>query len=105
MAMVAAGGPRRGRRLLRLATLCNVALIGGAALSAASHLHDSDAIGRFAFGAYLGVVMAHFVIDAGIWRMRDPFPRQFMATHLPQLVPPRPRHSSLPIDDRSFADI
>jgi len=25
------------------------------------------------FGAYLAVVMTHFVIDAGVWRLRDEF--------------------------------
>ena len=44
--------------------LANVALAGGAALNAASHLHGAAWAGRLAFGAYLGAVMAHFVIDA-----------------------------------------
>jgi hypothetical protein len=29
--------------------------------------------------------MAHFVIDAGLWRLRDPFPRQFLTGRLPYL--------------------
>jgi hypothetical protein len=86
--LVAAGGPRGPRRVLRLAALCNVALIGGIALNAASHLHSGGAPARFVFGAYLGVVMAHFVIDAGLWRLRDPFPRRFLSTYVPYLVRP-----------------
>jgi len=39
------------------------------------------------FGGYLGAVMAHFVIDAGLWRMRDPLARRFVSAHLPYLVP------------------
>ncbi len=38
--------------------------------------------------AYLGVVMAHFVIDGGLWRMRDPLARRFVSAHLPFLAPP-----------------
>jgi hypothetical protein len=29
--------------------------------------------------------MAHFVIDAGIWRMRDPLARKFMTESVPFL--------------------
>jgi hypothetical protein len=32
--------------------------------------------------------MAHFVIDAGLWRLRDPFPRRFVSTYVPYLVKP-----------------
>jgi hypothetical protein len=84
--LVAAGS---GTRLVRLATLCNVALLGGAALEKASHLHSAVPAERLLFGAYLGAVMAHFVIDAGIWRLRDPFPRAFLARRAPYLVPER----------------
>ena len=86
--LVAAGGLRGTRRVLRLAALCNVALIGGVALNAASHLHSGGAPARFVFGAYLGVVMAHFVIDAGLWRLREPFPRRLLSTYVPYLVRP-----------------
>ena len=54
------------------------------------------------FGAYPGAVMAHFVIDAGFWRMRDPFPRMFMAGHVPYLVSPR---ALIPAADGSPGDI
>jgi hypothetical protein len=87
MGMVAAGGAGSGRgegRILQLAVLCNVALLGGALLSVAS---DQAAAGRpVLFGVFLGAVMAHFVIDAGLWRLRDEFPRGFLASRLPYLV-------------------
>jgi hypothetical protein len=82
--LVAAGS---GARLVRLAVLCNVALLGGIALEQASHLHGAAPAERLLFGAYLGAVMAHFVIDAGLWRLRDPFPRAFLARRVPYLVP------------------
>lgn len=85
--LVAAGS---GGRLVRLAVLCNVALLGGAALERASHLHGAAPAERLLFGAYLGAVMAHFVIDAGLWRLRDAFPRAFLARRVPCLVPGRP---------------
>jgi hypothetical protein len=75
----------RPSRLVRLALLANIALIGGVLLSVASHLHNSSQTGRLIFGAYLGVVMAHFVIDAGIWRMSDPLARKFLTENVPFL--------------------
>jgi hypothetical protein len=77
----------RSSRLVKLALLANIALIGGVLLSVASHLHNSSPAGRLIFGAYLGVVMAHFVIDAGIWRMRDPLARKFITESVPFLTP------------------
>jgi hypothetical protein len=102
--MAAARQPGRAR-ILGLAVFCNIALLGGGALSVASHMHGGNALERCLFGAYLGVVMAHFVIDAGIWRMREAFPRQFMARHVPYLVTPWPAVSRHPVDDRSSSDI
>jgi len=102
---------RRLSRPISLALLANISFIGGAALSAASHLHDAGQLGRLAFGAYLGVVMAHFVIDAGLWRMRDPLARRFLSIHLPYLTPSEPdpggpaRNPSSAPADRSSADI
>jgi hypothetical protein len=94
--LVAAGS---GARPVRLATLCNVALLGGIALEKASHLHDAASAERLLFGAYLGAVMAHFVIDAGLWRLRDPFPRAFLAQRMPYLVPGQPPAAAVPRQD------
>jgi hypothetical protein len=87
LGLVAAGDRRRRTPVLSLFVLFNVALLGGAALSAASHLHGAGPGGRLLFGGYLGAVMAHFVVDGGLWRMRDPFPRAFLRRYLPSLVP------------------
>jgi len=94
--MVAAGKGRRPDRALRLAAFSTVALIGGLALSVASHLHGAAPAVRCLFGAYLGAVMAHFVIDAGVWRLRDPFPRAFLASRVPSLMVTRE-----PVSERS----
>ena len=100
--MVAAGNRPGTSRWLRLAVFANVALVGGALLSGASHLHGFPPVIRLVFGAYLGVATAHFVIDAGFWRMRDPFPRAFLARHVPGLAPPR---AKVPAADGSLDDI
>ena len=86
VSLVGAGGSGEAGRALRLAVLCNVALLGGAVLAMGSHLHDGGPAERLVFGAYLGTVMAHFVVDAGLWRLRDPFPRAFLARRVPYLM-------------------
>lgn len=100
--LVAAGTRRGTSRWLRLAVFANIALVGGVLLGGASHLHGFPPAIRLVFGAYLGVVTAHFVIDAGFWRMRDPFPRAFLARHVPGLAPPR---AKVPAADGSLDDI
>lgn len=83
-------GPRRVSRyrLPALWLLGNIAVAGGGLLTIASHLHGHLPVLRLFYGAYLGVVMAHFVIDAGLWRLRDAFPRQWLSASLPYLVAP-----------------
>jgi hypothetical protein len=103
--LIAAARGTGASRVLGLAMFCNVALLGGGVLTVASHMHGGDAVERCLFGAYLGVVMAHFVIDAGIWRLREPFPRQFMASHVPYLLAPSGPVQARPVDDRSPSDI
>jgi hypothetical protein len=80
-----AGSGRGTARALRLALLANVVVFGGAALAMASHLHGSAGIVRGLYGAYLGAVMGHFVVDAGLWRLRDPSSRDFLARRAPYL--------------------
>jgi hypothetical protein len=94
VSLVAAGGPGEAGRALRLAALCNVALIGGVVLAMTSHLHSGGPAVRLTFGAYLGAVMAHFVVDAGLWRLRDPFPRAFLARRVPYLARAAPAVTS-----------
>jgi hypothetical protein len=91
LAGLVASGDRRGADRLRvLLMMVGLALVAGAALNASSHLHASGPLGRLCYGAYLGVVMTHFVVDAGIWRLRDPSSRQFIPSRVPFLLPPRP---------------
>jgi hypothetical protein len=87
MSLVAAGGRRGRARILPLAVLANVALLGGAALAVASDQLGDTGPMRILFGVFLGAVMAHFVIDAGLWRLRAEFPRAFLRSRLPYLVP------------------
>jgi hypothetical protein len=74
--------------VLGLALLVNIALLGGLGLNLASHLHGGGATARGVFGVYLGLLMAHFVIDAGLWRLRDEFPRAYLSARVPYLVKP-----------------
>ena len=80
-------GPTSGTEgRIGLLVLVNVALFLGLALNRMSHLHDGNTVGRLLFGAYLGLSSAHFVIDAGLWRLRDEFPREFLTRRLPYLL-------------------
>jgi hypothetical protein len=98
MGLVAGGGSGGRSRVIRLAALCNIALLGGSVLSVASDQIAARPAGRILFGLFLGAVMAHFVIDAGIWRMRDAFPRAFLAARVPYLVPAASRQAGSPTD-------
>ena len=54
----------------------------------------------------LGLLAAHFVVDAGIWRLREPFVRAFLSQRVGYLVRPvRPSGVLVSVDDRSVADI
>ncbi|WP_460790299.1 hypothetical protein [Nocardioides maradonensis] len=79
-----ATGPRLG-----VLVLVNIALVGGLLLNQASHLHTAHGPARALYGAYLGLVMAHFVVDTGLWRLRDEFPRAFLTRRLPYLLQQR----------------
>jgi hypothetical protein len=105
VSLVASGTRRSTTRALRIALLVNIALIGGILLGAASHLHSAEPAERLLFGAYLGVVMAHFVIDAGLWRMRDAFPRSLLTRHVPYLMADAGGIQRAQSADRSLADI
>jgi hypothetical protein len=88
MGMVASGGSVGARRVASLAALINIALLGGAALAVASGQAAGSPPVRVLFGLFLGAVMAHFVVDAGLWRMREEFPRAFLRSRLPFLMTP-----------------
>jgi hypothetical protein len=83
---VTAGAPRKSSWEWDLVGLALIGLAGGAVLSVASHLHSAVPSLRILFGAYVGVVMSHFVVDGRLWRLRDGFPRRFLGTRLPRLL-------------------
>lgn len=78
---------RSRQRAVWATGLTAIAVLGGLALAVTSHLHGSGPSLRWLFGAYLGAVMSHFVVDAGLWRLRDAFPRRFLQDRLPYLLP------------------
>lgn len=88
--LVAGGDGDGTARVTGLAVAMNLALLGGLALNRASHLHRSGPGLRAVYGAYVGVVMAHFVVDAGLWRLRDEFPRRLLSARVPYLMGQRP---------------
>jgi hypothetical protein len=84
---VAGGARRPTKRATNLLSVLVVVLILGGILSRASHLHGGAVGSRLLYGAFLGVAMSHFVVDAGLWRLRDTFSRQFLESRVPWLVP------------------
>jgi hypothetical protein len=92
---------RRSRGVEGVLLLTGVLAIAGG-LAAASHLHHGPAPTRLVFGAYLGVVMTHFVVEAGLWRLRDPFPRQWLGERLPALLTPAGDTSASGIQSSSW---
>jgi hypothetical protein len=77
MGFVAVGRPNP---IASLVMLVGLGILGGLALNAAVLASDWPGFGygHAAFGAFLGAVMAHFVLDAGLWRLREPFQRKYM---------------------------
>jgi hypothetical protein len=57
-----------------------IALVGGTLLNLSSDAADWPGFqfGLALYGAFLGAVMTHFVFDADIWRLRQPFQRKYM---------------------------
>ena len=77
MAFVSIGRPNP---IASLAILLGLGTLGALALNAAILAPDwlDFPYGYAAYGAFVGVVMAHFVLDAGLWRLREPFQRSYM---------------------------
>lgn len=63
---------------LRVIWLTMIALFGGCILALLGDQSIWLLGNKFIFGAYLGLIMAHFVIDAGIWKLRYPFQREYI---------------------------
>jgi hypothetical protein len=77
MGFVAVGRPNP---IASLIMLLGLGTLGGLAFNAAILAPDWSgfAYGQAAYGAFLGAVMTHFVLDAGLWRLREPFQRRYM---------------------------
>ena len=87
--LVVAGPRSTSHRLVSTGLAFNAALLAGALLNWASHLHSSPGPLRLIFGAYVGVLMAHFLIDSSLWRLRNSSSRALLAARAPYLVPAR----------------
>jgi hypothetical protein len=77
MGFVVVGRPKPGPSL---ALMVGMATLGAIVLNAAI-LAPSDSslgYGYALYGAFVGVTMSHFVLDAGLWRLREPFQRRYM---------------------------
>ncbi len=77
MGFVSVGRPHP---LASLVMLLGMATLGAMALNAAILVPDLSGFpyGFVIYGAFIGAVAAHFVLDAGIWRLREPFQRGYM---------------------------
>ncbi len=59
------------------------AVAGGSLLTLlGSYRTSADPMARVLGGLYLGLVCLHFVFDASVWRMRDPWARKFVTTRV-----------------------
>jgi hypothetical protein len=103
--LVATGSAPR-ERWRGVAALSTFAILGGVILNLLSHLHGDGPPLRLLFGVYLGLLAAHFVVDAGMWRLREPFVRVFLSQRIGYLVrSPRTCEVDMSVEDRSVADI
>jgi hypothetical protein len=72
-------GASRNRGVLGVASVSMVGILGGLALTLMlKDLGEGSLATRVFFGMALGTVMSHFVIDAGVWKLRYPFQRGYM---------------------------
>lgn len=85
--LVAAGPRESPTGVPNIMALVVVVCVLGSVLSLTSHLHGGAGGLRFLYGAYLGIVMSHFVIDARMWRLRDAFPRHLVRSRIPWMLP------------------
>lgn len=92
--------PRRWTRATVLRVICTVdaVFLAAVVLHLSSRPSTAGSLSRDAFGIYLGVAMAHFVVDRSVWKMRDPQTRAVMRERLLDPVPDRPMD---PLDTRS----
>jgi hypothetical protein len=73
-------GAGKKNAIVSLATLLVMGTVGAVVLNAALLAPDwlASPFCRALYGAFYGAVMAHFVVDAGAWRLREVFQRSYM---------------------------
>ena len=77
-------GISRPRPVVALTTIAVAGISGGFALtSMVVAMGHGSALDRLLFGLAIGVVMSHFVIDAGVWKLRYQFQRQYVRRAFP----------------------
>jgi hypothetical protein len=71
---------RRKAPIASLVMLLGLSTLGALLLNAAVTAPDIGNLpyGFAIYGVFVGTVMTHFVLDAGIWRLREPFQRGYM---------------------------
>ena len=77
-------GISRPRPVVALTTIAVAGISGGFALtSMVVAMGHGGLLNRLLFGLAIGVVMSHFVIDAGVWKLRYQFQRQYVRRAFP----------------------
>lgn len=74
MGSVSGTNQKSHRSVLKMLIIAAVGALGLDHAAAAGDWYFAPAMK----GLFVGVVMAHFVLDAGIWRLREPFQRGYM---------------------------
>jgi hypothetical protein len=75
MGFVASG---RSNPIASLVLMLGLATLGAMVLNAAILAPGQLGYGYALYGAFVGVTMSHFVLDAGLWRLSEPFQRRYM---------------------------
>jgi len=77
----------RAALLRRAIALAGFVVLVGAGLEFLQRPEPFGNLRQAVYGAYLGIVMFHFVLDAGVWRLSQPFPRSYLAERFAFLQP------------------
>ena len=84
-------GASRPRPLVALLALIGLGIGGGFLLTYMTNAgSEPGALFKFIFGMAVGTVMSHFVIDAGVWKLRHPFQRGYVRRAFPFVFDRRP---------------
>jgi hypothetical protein len=84
-------GVSRPRPLLAVGALIGLGIGGGFLLTYMTNAGgEPGALFKFIFGMAVGTVMSHFVIDAGVWKLRHPFQRGYVRRAFPFVFERRP---------------